>query len=30
METHAHCFQKNATYVMILGFVTLVFMEMAF
>ena len=29
-ETHAHGFQKIATYSLILGFVTLVFLEMAF
>lgn len=29
-ETHAHGFQKTATYALILGFVTLVFLEMAF
>lgn len=29
-ETHAHGFQKIATYSLILGFVTLLFMEMAF
>ena len=29
-ETHAHGYQKMATYALILGFVTLVFLEMAF
>ncbi len=29
-ETHAHGFQKIATYFLILGFITLVFLEMAF
>ena len=29
-ETHTHGFQKTATYALILGFVTLVFLEMAF
>lgn len=29
-ETHAHGFQKTATYALILGFMTLVFLEMAF
>ena len=29
-ETHAHGYQKVATYALILGFVTLVFMDMAF
>lgn len=29
-ETHAHGYQKAATYALILGFVTLVFLEMAF
>jgi len=29
-ETHAHGFQKTATYALILGFTTLVFLEMAF
>ncbi|MCQ2180369.1 MAG: ZIP family metal transporter [Bacteroidales bacterium] len=29
-ETHAHGFQKTATYALVLGFLTLVFLEMAF
>jgi len=29
-ETHAHGYQKIATYALILGFVSLVFIEMAF
>jgi len=29
-ETHAHGYQKVATYALILGFVTLVFLDMAF
>lgn len=29
-ETHSHGYQKMATYALILGFVTLVFLEMAF
>ena len=29
-ETHSHGYQKMATYSLILGFVTLVFLEMAF
>ncbi len=29
-ETHAHGYQKLATYALVLGFVTLVFLDMAF